>query len=283
MKKILFIFISAIILGFLFFGLFQQVLNANSKKGALQVTSTPESKVYLDGKYIGQTPLCKCEADDTLKTGEYTFKLVPQDKNLSEYQEKITISEGVLTVIDRKFGRDSRSSGSVISLIPLKDKKSTELLIVSIPSKSKAYLDNEEIGQTPFLFKNPTESDHALRVTKEGYEDKTVRIRTPLGYKLTVVMYLSTGDSTGKDPISPSASPSATLGPTQTPVRKVTILNTPTGFLRVRASATIAAAEIGRVTPEETFELVSEQAGWFQIKLKNGQVGWISSQYAAKP
>ncbi len=281
MKKVFFILIAAIFLGFLFFGLFQQIFNASSKKGALQVTSTPESRVYLNDKYIGQTPLCKCEAADTLETGDYTLKLIPGNKDLGEYQEKVAISEGVLTVIDRKFGKDSRSSGSVISLTPLKDKKSTELLIVSIPSKSIVHLDNNEIGQTPFLFKNPTESDHALRVTKEGYADKTVRIRTPLGYKLTVVMYLSTGDSLNEASPTPVSSPSATLAPTAQ-VSKVIILNTPTGFLRVRTSASIVAAEIGRVIPAEVFDLVSEQPGWFQIRLKNGAIGWISSQYASK-
>lgn len=281
MKKVFIILITAIFLGFVIFGLFQQFFNASSKKGALQVTSTPVSKVYLNDKYIGQTPLCKCEATDTLKTGDYTFKLIPENKSLSEYQEKITISEGVLTVIDRKFGKDSRSSGSVISLTPLKDKKSTELLIVSIPSKSIVHLDNNEIGMTPFLFKNPTESDHALRVTKEGYEDKTVRIRTPLGYKLTVVMYLSTGELLKEASVSPMASPSATVAPTAQ-VSRVVILDTPTGFLRVRASASVTAAEVGRVVPAETFDLVSEQPGWFQIQLKNGAVGFISSQYAAK-
>ncbi|HUQ85639.1 MAG TPA: PEGA domain-containing protein [Candidatus Limnocylindrales bacterium] len=281
MKKVIFILISALFLGFLIFGVFQQFFNSGSKKGALQVTSTPESKVYLDDKYIGQTPLCKCESADTLKTGDYTFKLVPQDKSFSEYQEKITVSEGVLTVIDRKFGNDSKSSGSVISLTPLKDKKSTELLIVSIPSKSNIFLDNNEIGQTPFLFKNPTESDHALRVIKDGYTDKTVRIRTPLGYKLTVIMYLSTGDSSSIDSVTPTASPSAALAPTL-PVGQVVILNTPTGFLRVRVSASVAGSEIGRVAPGETFELVSEQPGWYQIKLKNGQVGYVSSQYVSK-
>lgn len=281
MKKTFFILIPAIFLGILFFGLFQHFVLSRSQKGALQVTSTPQSKVYLNDKYIGQTPLCKCEAEDTLKTGDYTLRLIPQDNNTSEYQEKITISEGVLTVIDRKFGKDSTSSGSVISLSPLADNKKTELLVVSIPSKSKVYLDNNQIGETPYLFKNPTVSDHALRVVKEGYEEKTVRIRTPEGYKLTVVIYLSTGSTPKEASPSPSASPSAALTPTPQ-VSKITILNTPTGFLRVRASASIVAAEVGRVVPTESFDLVSEQTGWFQIRLKNGAIGWISSQYAAR-
>lgn len=244
------------------------------------MTSAPDSKVYLNDKYLGQTPLCKCEAKDMQKSGDYTIRLVPADKNLSEFQEKITISGGVLTVIDRKFGKGSDSSGSVISLTPINNKKATELLVISIPSKSKILLDNNEIGETPFLFKNPTESDHVLQIEKEGYSEKTVRIRTPLGYKLTVTVYLSTSDS-AKDSSSPSASPSAALTPTSAP-GKVTILDTPTGFLRVRSSASIAAPEIARVTPGESFDLVDEQTGWFEIKLKDGRAGWISSQYASR-
>jgi hypothetical protein len=281
MKKAFFIIIAAVFLGILFFGLFQHFVLSRSQKGALQVTSSPDSKVYLNDEYVGETPLCKCEADDTLKTGEYTIRVEPKDKSLSAYREKVTISEGVLTVVDRKFGRDSSSSGSVISLTPLADKEKTELLVISIPSRSIVHLDNNQIGETPYLFKNPTVSDHALRVSKEGYEEKTVRIRTPQGYKLKVVAYLSAGNTPVGPAPSPVASPSATLAPSPS-VAQITILNTPTGFLRVRAGASAGAAEIGRVSPSETFDLVSEQQGWFEIRLKNGQVGWISSQYAAK-
>lgn len=281
MKKILLILFTAIVIGLFIFGISQQFLVISSKKGALQVTASPEVKVYLNDKHIGNTPLCKCEGEDILKAGEYTIKLVPTDKNLAEYQEKIVISDGVLTVIDRKFGNDSESSGSVISLSPLPDKKATELLVVSIPSKANIHLDNNEIGQTPFLFKNPSESDHTLRVSKEGYSDKTVRIRTPLGYKLSVIMYLSTG-AVGSEVIVPVASKSAAITPSAPSSKKVTILDTPTGFLRVRESASITAPEIGRVTPAEEYELIGEQTGWFQIKLKDGKTGWISSQYAQK-
>ena len=281
MKKAFFLLTSAVILGILFFVLFQYFVTSRSKKGALQVTSSPESKVYLNDKYLGETPLCKCEAKDMQKSGDYTIRLVPVDKNLSEFQEKITITERVLTVIDRKFGKGPDSSGSVISLTPINDKKATELLVVSIPSKSKILLDNNPIGETPILFKNPTESDHVIEIAKEGYKEKTVRIRTPLGYKLTVTVYLSTSDSQKDAPPSP-ASPSATLTPSSAPSGKVTILNTPTGFLRVREINSLTGTEIARVAPPETYDLVGEENGWFQIKLKDGKLGWISSQYASK-
>lgn len=279
MKKIVLIVVLAIALGVLFFGIFEYFVKTHSQKGALQVTSNPESQVYLNDKYLGLTPLCKCEAKDMPRTGDYIIRVVPKDNTLHEFQEKISISEGVLTVVDRKFGKDSLSEGSVISLSPLKDKNDIQLLVLSIPSKSKILLDTNQIGETPYLYKNPTESDHVLKVTKEGYKDKAVRIRTPQGYKLRVAIYLSTGD-TPKD-TQPTASPAASPTPTPAPIQ-VTILNTPTGFLRVRASASIGSAEIARVASPEVYDLASEQTGWYEIKLKDGRLGWISSQYASK-
>jgi uncharacterized protein YgiM (DUF1202 family) len=59
-------------------------------------------------------------------------------------------------------------------------------------------------------------------------------------------------------------------------------LQTPTGFLRVRDQASLNGAEIGQVKPGETYALLDEQTGWYQIKLTNGKTGWISSQYAQK-
>ena len=65
MKKLLLIltpFVAVIVIfaGVLFF------LSQNQGKGALQVTSAPVAKVYLNGKYLGQTPLCECELKDMI-------------------------------------------------------------------------------------------------------------------------------------------------------------------------------------------------------------------------
>ena len=79
MKKIFLIIITAISLGFLFFGTFRYYVKSHSQKGALQVTSSPASKVYLNGKFLGETPLCKCEATDMLTVAESTIRLVPND------------------------------------------------------------------------------------------------------------------------------------------------------------------------------------------------------------
>jgi hypothetical protein len=290
MKKLLFILIPSLLLSLILFFSFHYIVKARSQKGALQVTSSPESKIYLGDKYIGQTPLCKCEASDMLMAGEYTIRLVPVDDSLPQFQEKVTISEGVLTVVDRKFGKDSLSEGSIISLSPLTDKDKTQLVVVSFPEGASVALDENDIGKTPISHDNPTESDHLLKITKSGYKDKEIRIRTPLGYKLTVAAYLSISDTLSGITPTP-ASPSATLStsPTTTPSpssslsqTKVRIIDTPTGFLRVRQDSSVASPEIDRINPGQTYPLVQEEDGWYQIKLSDGKLGWISSQYAKK-
>lgn len=272
MKKFIFILIPSLLLALLFILGYQYVTKSQTQKGALQVTSSPTSKVFLNDKYLGQTPLCKCDPADMIKTGDYTIRLVPTDKSLQEFQEKITISEAILTVVDRKFGRDFLSEGYVISLTPLSDKKKTELMVVSFPQGSTVLLDNDPIGKTPVLFKDPTESDHIVKVKKNGYNEKSVRIRNTQGYKLTLAAYLS---------INPDNISNTTTNPTLSPdMGKVTISDTPTGFLRVRDTSSVDGTEVGKVSPGETYPLVAEQEGWYKIKLTNGTEGWISTQFA---
>ena len=65
----------------------------------------------------------------------------------------------------------------------------------------------------------------------------------------------------------------------------VVILETPTGYLRVRKEPSTLAEEVGRVKPGEEYELLDEdeKTGWYKIQLDEGDEGWISNQYASKP
>lgn len=251
-------------------------LNRKTGKGALQVTTIPESRIYLEGKFIGNTPLCKCNSYDMLPVGDYNIEIVPNQSGLRPYREKITINKSTLSVIDRNFGNGALSSGSVITLEPLSDKKALEIMIISFPDKASVFIDNDLVGITPLLLKNITESDHDLRITKNGYSDKSVRIKAVVGFRLKAIITLGINP----DFSSPSTVPSS-ITPSPS-VSKVVILDTPTGFLRVREESSVASPEIGRVNPGSTFDLVSEKEGWFKIKLEDGRTGWVSSQYAEK-
>ena len=285
MKKVVIVFIISFILALGIFSGIQYYLIIRSEKGALQVTSSPVSKVYLNNAYIGQTPLCVCQVSDMVAPGTYTIRLVPLDASLQEFQDKVTISSGVLTVVDRKFGKNGQSEGSIISLTPLSDKSQSQLLVVSFPQGAQVLLDDQNIGITPLLFNNPTASDHDLKLIKDGYNEKEIRIRTPLGYKLTVTAYLSANIASLHIPTATAsavqvASAAATPNPAQG--ARVVILSTPTGFLRVHAGPSLYATDVGEVVPGKTYSLVDVRNGWYEITLADGSAGWISSQYAKR-
>ena len=275
MKKFFYV-LAPVILVVLIFAAVLLFLSQNKGKGALQVTSTPIAKVYVNGKLLGQTPLCACELKDMLTVGRYSLRLVPTQGSFSPFEQTITIVPKVLTVVDKSFAQQGLGSGSIINLSPLSGAKDTQISVVSFPDATQVFLDDNLEGQAPILLKNITESDHELKLAKEGYKDKIVRIKTTPGYKLEALVFL------GINPDVVAATTSTASASASLPVAKVIILQTPTGFLRVRDQASLNGSEIGQVKPGETYQLLDERTDWFQIKLTNGQSGWISSQYAQK-
>ena len=261
----------AIFLGVLFF------LDRQSNKGALQVTASPKSQVYLNNKLIGETPLCACELPQMIQVGDYSIKLTPEDTNLNPFEEKITINKSTLTVVDRTFSK-SGSSGNVVTLSKLSNKKDIEILVESVPSKANVFLDNNPVGTTTLLLKNVGEGGHDIRVGKDGFKDKLIKISTTAGYRVISKLFLGVSDLTDDMATASgkAASSSAEL------VQQVLTLDTPTGFLRVRESNSVLSSEIGRVSPGETYELLDEKNGWFEIQFDDDKKGWISSQYAKK-
>lgn len=247
-------------------------------KGALQVTSSPQSRVYLEKKLIGITPFCACDLARMVDVGNYTIKLVPLNGNFNPFEEKISINKSTLTAVDKTFADNGAGEGSIIELVPLGSKKEAEVLIISLPDKANVFLDSNPVGITPLLLKQVSISDHNLRLTKDGYQDKSVTIKTAAGFKLNTLIYLGIK-------VDLSASSSASILVTPSPaitIPKILILNTPTGFLRVRESNSINSSEIAQVKPGEKYELVEEQGSWFKVKLADGKKGWVSSRYAVK-
>lgn len=248
----------------------------NSGKGALQVTSIPDSAVFINGERVGRTPMCKCDSQTMLSSGEYTIRLVPDDKTLGPFENKIAISKSVLTVVDRSFGTGATSDGSIVTLRPLSSNDELELFIASFPEKATVFLDKNPSGETPILLKNISASDHEIKLKKNGYREKVIRIRTVSGYRLTATVFL------GIEEVSLNLQPTTASVSATTSISKVIILDTPVGFLRVRSDASTTASESGRLSPGQQFELLEEKEGWYKIKLLDGTSGWVSAEYARK-
>lgn len=278
MKKfsVLMILVGLILLGtsgFLF------VKGKQESSSALQVTSVPKAIVFIDGKDIGKTPFMQ-----NVASGEHTIKIIPEGINNISFEQKVSFSPNILTVIDRSFN-ETGSHGHLLSLSPLKDKKETQLTVISTPSGSGVSLDSELRGITPILLKEITASDHELLIVKEGFIDKAIRVKSVMGYTLTASVDLAPNlnppqesEATPSAEISPTATPSANTAPQS----KIRILSTPNNFLRVRETPSLSAKEVTRVKPGETFPLLDENNQWFKILLPDSIEGWISRQFAEK-
>src|SRR5258706_3192744 len=216
MKKFLYLFLPILLASLLFgaYTLFQAVQAQG--KGALQVTANPTSDVYLNGKLLGKTPICKCEGKNMIATGEYAIKIVPQNSTGSaSFEQKIPITKGGLTVIDRTFTADQVSHGTVITLSSLPDKSATELFVASFPINATVTLDGKVSGHTPLLLNNVVASDHDLVVSEDVYVTKQLKIRIIKGYKLSAILSLPILMSSADSAIV--ATPSATISPTVEP------------------------------------------------------------------
>src|SRR5436309_3493312 len=113
MKRV-FLFVGPLFIAVGLFLAFIVLSTKDSGKGALQVTANPKSNVSVNGAVVGQTPLCLCKGDEMLKAGEYSVKVDPLSGNSLPFEEKVTISKNVLTVMDRTFGDATQSEGSII-------------------------------------------------------------------------------------------------------------------------------------------------------------------------
>lgn len=249
--------------------------------GALRISSNIKSKVYLNNSQIGETPLCKCDQNETITQGEYMLKIAPEDSSISPFLTRIKINTNTLTAVDRTFFPGSLSSAYTLYLEKISDDE-PQLSIVSLPDQALVTIDGVPQSITPYFTKNITASEHEIEIKKPGFSKKTIRVRTVAKYKLIASVILGTEITTASD--SKQATGSAALLDQASASKSATvkIKDTPTGFLRVRENPSISAKEIARVSPNDVLTLIDEQNGWYKVQLKDGLEGWVSTTYAEK-
>lgn len=286
MKRKLLLFLSIILVGTGIFLLVRVIYNFRDvEKGGLQVTANVNAKVLLDGKFIGNIPVRKIDQQDTVASGNYELRIEPQDTTLAAFTTRVQINGGVLTAVDKTFLPGSLGSAYILTLEKSASPK-PQVEVTSIPDGAMVTIDSVSVGVTPYKSDALSASEHEIEIQKEGFAKKTIRIKTVENHTLLVSATLGTGDIGNIPDTSPSITPSVSpiLSPTSPPptLTNVTILPTPNGFLRVRSGAGTSFGEVARVKTGETFPVISEQSGWYQIKVDDTTSGWISSQYAKK-
>lgn len=287
-RKLLFLLAVVLITAGLF--LFVRVLDSfkTPGKGALQINSNVKSKVFLNGSEIGTAPLCRCAENETLPAGTYDLRLEPEDTSLAAFSTKIKINGGVLTAVERTFLPGAFASASILTLEKINSSK-PELVVTTLPDGAIITIDSAAKGATPFQTNELSASEHELRIGKSGFQEKTMQIQMIENHRLIVEAYLGTegADQRLEEDVekNPEESEEAEENAeeleeiTEEP-ETVTISQTPNGFLRVRSGAGTNFPEVTRVDSGETFELVSETNGWYEIQVDEVTSGFISSEFA---
>ena len=289
-----------IVVCLLFSGLLLSGCSLKQKQAALQVNTTPIANVFVDGKLLGKTPYSSSE----LKAGEVTVKLIPESTTevFASWEGKIKLTGGILTLIDREFAAsETNASGQILSLEKIKDKNVALISVVTEPDGVLVKIDGESKGFSPLNVDNISVGDHEIVLSKDGYNDKTLKVKNVLAYRLIINAKLGQIKSEQEPAVTPSPSPTgkgtpapttvkttpSALTPNPEPARPyVLILETPTNFLRVRNSPP-SGVELAQVKPGEKFPFLEEKvlpdkSVWYKITYLEGKDGWISAKYAEK-
>lgn len=250
------------------FFLFSKLKPANA---GLQIETIPQATVYINGDQMGTTPF-----ELVQKPGEISIRLVPiaTETSLAPWGTKVTLTQGIKTVIRRDFAEtEEKSSGEILSFEKISG-STASLAAVSTPDAAQVNLDGQNRDFTPLLINDIAVGDHKLVIFQAGYSEREIQARAEVGYKLTVVAMLAKFEQ------APEATESADeVLPKE---EKIEILDTPTGFLRVRREPGKNGAEAGQVKPGEQFVLLEEKDSWYKIEYQKDKEGWISSEYVKK-
>jgi hypothetical protein len=252
------------------------------KDGGIRIGTSPTANVYINGSLMGGTPFRK-----TFEPGQITIRLEPQATGsglLLPYETKVNIIPGIETVMRREFGpTEEFSSGDVVSF-EKQAEKTAGLIVISSPDNAQVSLDGVPRGFSPYKSSVVSAGSHQITVRSPNYEDRTLSVNTLAGYRLTVFVKLAKklGEEGGEQS-------------SETPVPElktyIEILDTPTGYLRVRTSPGASGEEIAEVKPGERYLFLEEDTGtgWYKIQyqepkagLPGGITGWVSNQYSKK-
>lgn len=277
MKALKIVAITTLSLGFLAAASLFLVGYFKPKPGGVLIETTPASNVFINGEMVGKTPY-----EGTFEPQTISINLVPEesDKTYASYTARVSLAAGIKTVVRREFGEtEEASSGDIVSFE--KDGgKEAGLVVVTEPDNTQVLIDGAPRGFSPYKSLNLAAGEHLVSVKSPGYVDRTMSVKTLEGYKLTIFAKLA---KTVEEPKVEAA---------QTEIQTfIEILDTPTGFLRVRSEPGGAGREIHQVKPGEKYLFLEEdtETGWYKIQLEaptaglpDGRDGWVSNEYSQK-
>ncbi len=269
-KKIIFAFVGLVGVIGLFVFIFTNSLN--KQEAAIKLVSHPSAKVYINGKQAGTTPY----ENDNLPAELTTFKLALENSD-QFWQRDLKLTPNTQTIVNWNFNpQEEQQFGSVLYLEKISYPDRADLMVTCQSQSCSVKVDGQLKGPAPLNLEAVGPGEHTITVSQPGYQAQEVTARAVKNYRLVVEIELAKKEAE-QEIVDQVATP--TPGPD---LPKVIILQTPTGWLRVREGPSTGNPEVAKVSPDEEFVLLDEQEDWYKIEYEEGKEGWISATYAEK-
>ena len=251
----------------------------------LVVISDPEGvEIRVDGVLIGNAPLLSGD----LTVGEHTLSLtkdgyksrevfinLQRGYKLNIKAKLLLIPLGNSTPAKVEYATDTR-----ISLYELSTDRT--LLLTDTSAWAKGLVYYLSLGREASLSALPY--DYLLDYKGQFFDKLGVKFAAGSEPEVKLekikIGYLGRTDAGLSDEAGSALKDFA--GKALLNTRKVEILATPYGWLRVREQPSTSAKEIAKVNTGSRFELLEEASGWYKIRLTDGNTGYITAAYAKK-
>lgn len=212
--------------------------------------------------------------NNTLSAGIIDVRL--GEEGLGWWQRKIKLKKNISTVISWTFDKTEESSGGYILSMERLNSKSAGLILASLPSNAAVSIGGEIKGNTPMSISDLGQGDKEVKIMIPGFKTISLGIRPVAGYRILIEAILPKEEKMTEVPEVTSTPLALNSG-----VKKIKILTTETGWLRVREGSNAGSREIGRAKVGEEYEYFNEKEGFLEINF-GGKRGWVSAKYAVK-
>lgn len=255
-----------------------EVLSLRREGAGISITTNPENaEVFIDGKSLGGSPLSQ-----VVNPGVHTLKVSREGYVTREVG--INIEEGFRLIAWVSLALDPYPQTK-----KLQEAGKYTLFDLSTNNTSLSG-DRSSWAESIWHFQNtqkdvPKKFDLLIDEGGKTYTlDKTYKKKkeVTVGYLSGAAGKLS--DKAKKEWDKLTKGSSAKKAST-----KITVLDTPGGFLNVRSGPGTNHSVIQKIKPGENYDLLEEKGDWYKIILESsksglpdGKAGWIFSQFAKK-
>ena len=160
--------------------------------GSIEVASSPAgSAIYLDGNYVGQTPLSGYFDLTSVRQGTHT--LLIRQKDFLDYTKAVYVQGGNVVTINAQLSPNAPS--------PVPD-TTGQIIVASTPAGAELFLDNNFRGITPATLSDIPSGSHVVMVRQAGYADASQTVTVTGGQSTPVALGLAEIPVTTKAPLT---------------------------------------------------------------------------------